>query len=232
MSKSSSDYGQATNFVKHPKPKPPPIFIMITKPLKLPGASSDDSSMFSIMEALRRQSDLVSSRHVSSVPGTISTMQTWASVIANDVAIDLRSVPITSPSHSNLTINRKPQEARHSNISTALGDPEYRKAIARLSLQIRELKTAHARSESTDFSTVTLPYRTYPPRIAARPLSHASAPKFKYHRRHSKLRRDSKSPGKTAASGLRGQKTILQIAGNRSPLNAESMVRVDEIESI
>lgn len=127
------------------------IFIMITKPLQLHSCgTASTSSLMSIAEALKRESmqppvraGLAGSRL------TVGTFDSLTSVCTSDVALDLRTVPLRSQESRISTPKRRRRKSAPGSKTRQrqrmLNDPEYLRAIARLSVQLRDLEDASSK---------------------------------------------------------------------------------------
>lgn len=96
----------------------------------------------SIAEALRRTSQSPDKRGNSpSKPDSINTFDTWTSIVFTDNALDMRTIPLR-PRSKRQSFERSVIVDTNRVSPRELQDPEYRQAVARLSLQIRELQSA------------------------------------------------------------------------------------------
>lgn len=128
------------------------VFIMISKPLNLRRfGTGSSSSLMSIAEALSRDSMLPRSEQIlmdaaSTLQTTISSVKTCTSLNKDDRALDMRTIPVRSPRPPRTTPRNKKTGSvlgvTTSNRKKLLDDPDYRRAIARLSLQLRDLRDA------------------------------------------------------------------------------------------
>lgn len=125
------------------------VFMMISKPLNVRRIVSGSSqSVISIAEALRRESmqpEVVSAKSNSVLLATISSINTITSFNADDQGLDLRMIPVGILQRSRPSPrNSRKRRTRFPNTASIASDQsahiEYKDAIARLSIQIRDLE--------------------------------------------------------------------------------------------